>query len=59
MPIDFFPARVGENDHVIAEFIDQPLKGSAIIHIGGVTVPINDLAEMIEDKTEFAPTTKR
>lgn len=44
---------IRENDHAIFVALDQGVKG-AVMDIGRITIPINHLAEMVEQETQFA-----
>ncbi len=54
MPVILDKAGVGEDDHVVFELVDEVLEGGAVVDIGRVTVPIDDLAQVIEHKAELA-----
>ena len=59
MPLLLGEARDREDDRIVFELVNEMLKGSAIIDIGGVTFPVDDATEMIEHEAELAPTIQR
>lgn len=48
MPIVLRKTGIGKDDHIVAEFVDQVLKRSAIMDIRSVTLPIDDAAQMVK-----------
>lgn len=53
MPIVFHEMDIGKDDHLVRHPVHQALKGTAIIDISGVTVPIDNQAEMVEQHTQL------
>ncbi len=54
LPIELGKAGIREDYHVMPEFIDEMLKGGAIVDIGGIALPINDASQVVKDETELA-----
>jgi hypothetical protein len=53
LPILFGKTGVGKDGHGWCMAIDQLLKRGAVIHIGGVHIPIHNQSQVIEEETEF------
>ena len=54
LPVGFGKAGIGKDHHFVAELLDQMAEGRAIIDIGGITFPVHDPPQMVEEEAEFA-----
>src|SRR5688572_1479337 len=53
MPLLLRKASVREENRIVFEFIDQMLKGRTIVDIGGITFPVHDATQMVQDEAEL------
>jgi hypothetical protein len=54
MPVLFLNARITEANHAVGYAVPQVLKGTAIPDMGGVTEPINNQSQMIDQQAQLA-----
>ena len=54
LPIGLHEAIIRQDDHELGLPLNQVLKTAPVVHIGCITRPIDNQAEMVQDKTQFA-----
>ena len=54
MPVGFVKALVGKDHHLLSSLLYHLLEGAAVMDVGGITAPVHDQAQVIEQEAELA-----
>ena len=52
-PIGFGEPFIGKNNHLLINTLNKVLETTTVVHIGSITVPIQNQSEMIQQQTAF------
>ena len=53
-PVGFGKPFIGKNNHLLTHTLNKMLETATVIHIGSITVPIQNQSEMIQQQTAFS-----
>ena len=54
MPVFLNKAPIAKDGHRVSDTVDQVMESGPVMHIGGVTVPIDDQSQVVEQDTLLA-----